>query len=173
MPQQVRESLQVNGYDATDVANLQMHDGSLTDNAGTPTIADGNANDGLLTTERVAIYVVNQGVSQAALTEVRFGGAVYNYVPGGTLDDFATTSFMDAQDFVIVTRGTAAIADLSTNPTAVIEPGQQATILLELEQNVQFGRDVQIKLTTAQGAVFAERCNQVNKVDNSTLFSFL
>ena len=63
---------------------------------------------------------------------------------------------MDAQDFVIVTRGTAGgIADLSANPTLVIEPGQQATILLELEQNVQFGRDVQVKLTTAQGAVFA------------------
>ena len=42
--------------------------------------------------KRVAIYVVNQGVSQAALTEVRFGGAVYNYVPGGTLDDFAATA---------------------------------------------------------------------------------
>ena len=150
------ESLQVVGYDATDVQNLQLHDGSLTDNAAIPTITDGNANDGLLQTERVAIYVVNQGVSQASLVEVRFGGAIYTYVPGpGPLDDFATTTFLDAQEFVIVNRGTATTADLSINPTAVIEPGQQATILLVLDQNVQFGRDVQIKLTTAQGAVFA------------------
>ncbi|MFQ5497294.1 MAG: archaellin/type IV pilin N-terminal domain-containing protein [Nitrosopumilus sp.] len=149
------ESLQVVGYDASDVANLQIHDGGLTDNAGTPTIADGVANNGLQTGERVAVYVVNQGVSQAALTEVRFGGAVYTYVPGTSpLDDFTTTTFLDQQEFVVVTRGTAAIADLSPNPTAIIEPGQQATILLELEQDVQFGRDVQFKLTTANGAVF-------------------
>ena len=32
------ESLQVIGYDASDVANLQIHDGSLTDNAGTATL---------------------------------------------------------------------------------------------------------------------------------------
>lgn len=148
------ESLQVVGYDASDVANLQIHDGSLTDNAGTPTIADGTANDGLLTGERVAVYVVNQGVSQAALTEVRFAGAVYTYVPGGVLDDFAANTLLNQQEFAIVTRGTATIADLSANPTAIIEPGQQATILLELEQDVQFGRDAQFKLTTANGAVF-------------------
>ena len=47
------ESLQVVGYDASDVANLQIHDGSLTDNAGTlQRYADGNANDGLFTTEK-------------------------------------------------------------------------------------------------------------------------
>ncbi|NNL59160.1 MAG: hypothetical protein HKP31_06845, partial [Nitrosopumilus sp.] len=79
---------------------------------------------------------------------------VYTYVPGGVLDDFAANTLLNQQEFAIVTRGTATIADLSANPTAIIEPGQQATILLELEQDVQFGRDAQFKLTTANGAVF-------------------
>ncbi|MHA7734901.1 archaellin/type IV pilin N-terminal domain-containing protein [Nitrosopumilus sp. S6] len=149
------ESLQINGYDARDGTNLQLHDGSTTDQQATPTVADGNPNDGLLTGERVAIYVTNQGVSAASLTEVRFAGSVYTYVPGGTLDDYAADTLLTANDFTIVNRGVSgALAELSTSPTATLQPGQQATILLELEQDVQFGRDAQFKLTTANGAVF-------------------
>ena len=149
------ESLQINGYDSSDVTNLQMHDGGLIDQQAVPSVFSGNANDGLLTGERVAIYVTNQGVSQASLTEVRFAGAVYTYATAATLDDFAANTWMDPQEFTILERGVAgAVADVSQNPTAVIQPGQQATILLELEQDVSFGRDAQIKLTTANGAVF-------------------
>ena len=149
------ESLQINGYDATDVTNLQLHDGSLIEQSATPAVFSGVANDGLLTGERVAIYVTNQGVSQAALTEVRFAGAVYTYATAADLDDFAANTFLDAQEFTIIEKGVALdVAEVSQNPTAIIQPGQQATILLELEQDVQFGRDAQFKLTTANGAVF-------------------
>ena len=101
------ESLQINGYDATDVTNLQMHDGGLIDQQGTPTVFSGAANDGLLTGERVAIYVTNQGVSQASLTEVRFAGSVYTYATAAALDDFAANTFLDAQEFTILERGVA------------------------------------------------------------------
>ena len=149
------ESLQITGYDASDVVNLTLHDGTLTDQSAVPSIFDGAANDGLLTGERVAIYVVNHGVSATALTEVRFAGSVYTYVPGTTLDNFAADTLLSAQDFTIVRKGIAlSPAELQNSPTATIQPGQQATIILELEQNVQFGRDVQFKLTTANGAVF-------------------
>ena len=152
------ESLQINGYDATDVTNLQLHDGSLIDQQTTPNVLSGVANNGLLTGERVAVYVTNQGVAQASLTEVRFAGSVYNYVPGivGTpLETWDSDTLMNATSFTIVNKGVAGqVADLSTSPTATIQPGQQATILLELEQDVQFGRDAQFKLTTANGAVF-------------------
>ncbi|MFB5632990.1 MAG: archaellin/type IV pilin N-terminal domain-containing protein [Nitrosopumilus sp.] len=152
------ESLQINGYDATDVTNLQLHDGSLIDQQTTPNVLSGVANNGLLTGERVAVYVTNQGVAQASLTEVRFAGSVYNYVPGivGTpLETWDADTLMNATSFTIVNKGVAGqVADLSTSPTATIQPGQQATILLELEQDVQFGRDAQFKLTTANGAVF-------------------
>ena len=151
------ESLQINGYDATDVTNLQLHDGSLTDNSGggLGAITDGVASNGLLTGERVAVYVTNQGVSQAALTEVRFAGTVYTYGTAAVLDDFAANTFLNAQEFTIINKGIAgAIAEVSQSPTAILQPGQQATILLELEQDVKFGRDAQFKLTTANGAVF-------------------
>jgi flagellin-like protein len=149
------ESLQINGYDATDVTNLQLHDGSLIEQSAVPAVFSGVANDGLLTGERVAIYVTNQGVSQAALTEVRFAGSVYTYATATDLDDFAANTFLDAQEFTIIEKGVALdVAEVSQSPTAIIQPGQQATILLELEQDVQFGRDAQFKLTTANGAVF-------------------
>ena len=149
------ESLQINGYDATDVTNLQLHDGSLIEQSAVPAVFSGVANDGLLTGERVAIYVTNQGVSQAALTEVRFAGSVYTYATAAALDDWAANTFLDAQEFTIIEKGVAnAVAEVSQSPTAIIQPGQQATILLELEQDVQFGRDAQFKLTTANGAVF-------------------
>ena len=50
------------------------------------------------------------------------------------------------------------VADVSQNPTAVLQPGQQATLLLELEQDVSFGRDAQIKLTTAQWCCICWNC---------------
>ena len=149
------ESLQINGYDATDVTNLQLHDGSLIEQSTIPAVFSGVANDGLLTGERVAVYVTNQGVSQAALTEVRFAGSIYTYATAATLDDYAANTWLDAQEFAIINKGVAlAVAEVSQSPTAIIQPGQQATILLELEQDVKFGRDAQFKLTTANGAVF-------------------
>jgi translation elongation factor EF-Tu-like GTPase len=38
--------------------------------------------------------------------------------------------------------------------SAEIQPGQQATIVIQLDDNVKVGRDTQFKLTTANGAVF-------------------
>jgi len=149
------ESLQINGYDATDVTNLQLHDGSLIEQSAVPAVFSGIASNGLLTGERVAVYVTNHGVSQASLTEVRFAGSIYTYATAVTLDDFAANTWLDAQEFAIINKGIAAgVADVSQSPIATIQPGQQATILLELEQDVQFGRDAQFKLTTANGAVF-------------------
>jgi flagellin-like protein len=149
------ESLQINGYDASDVNNLQLHDGSLIEQSAVPAIFSGNANDGLVTGERIAIYVTNHSVSQAALTEVRFAGSIYTYATAADLDDFAADTWLDAQEFTIINKGVALdVAEVSQVPTAILQPGQQATILLELEQDVQFGRDAQFKLTTANGAVF-------------------
>jgi hypothetical protein len=116
---------------------------------------DGTAGNGLVTGERIAVYVTNHSVSPVALTEVRFAGSVYTYIQGSTLDDFTADTLLNAQDFTLVKKGIALLpAELQNSATATLQPGQQATIILELEQDVQFGRDVQFKLTTANGAVF-------------------
>lgn len=131
------ESLKFTGYDATDGASLLVHDGS--------SYAAGNtAGNGLITGEEVAIYVQNNGVGKATMGEVRFAGSVYSYVPGTTLFTGAGNVYHIMSD---------ATTSLSTTAPE-IQPGQQATIVLELGENVKTGRDAQFKLSTANGAVF-------------------
>ena len=148
------ESLEFVGYDARDITALQLHDGL---GSG---VTDGIANDGLNPTERVAVYIQNQGVAKVSLTEVRFSGTTYTYATIGTatlLEDYnAGTGYHGQNEFVVVTRGdgTPGPASISTAANAEIEPGQTATIYLELDETLREGRDAQIKLTTANGAVF-------------------
>jgi len=131
------ESLKFTGYDATDGATLLVHDGSA--------YAAGNlAGNGLVTGEEVAIYVQNNGVGKATLGEIRFAGSVYAYIPG-------TTAFTGTGNVYHIMSDAAT--SLSTTAPE-IQPGQQATIVLELGENVKTGRDAQFKLSTANGAVF-------------------
>lgn len=138
------ESLKFTGYDATDGAILQLHDGGVT------TVSTGAVGDGLLTGERVAIYVQNQGVNKVTLGEIRFAGSVYAYTPGATTILPAWTAGTGAT-YNILTQSPGTIID-TTSPE--IQPGQQATIILELAENVKTGRDAQFKLSTSNGAVF-------------------
>jgi flagellin-like protein len=140
------ESLKFTGYDATDGDLLKLHDG------GTSTAVTGASGDGLLTGERIAVYVQNNGVGKATMGEIRFAGSVYTYnpTPGTTaLGDWAPLGTNST--YSILTKSPGTIID-TTSPE--IQPGQQATIILELAENVKTGRDAQFKLTTSSGAVF-------------------
>ena len=144
------ESLKFSGYDARDGADLTMHDGTVTG------LIMGNASNGLVTGERIAVYVQNQGVQKATLSEVRFAGTVYNFAsaPGTvTLDAIGSGGVLDALDpgFTILTKSPTTILDTTA---AELQPGQQATIIIELDENVKSGRDAQLKLTTSGGSVF-------------------
>jgi flagellin-like protein len=74
------ESLKFTGYDATDGAVLEIHDGV---DSG---VDQGNplANDGLLAGERIAVYIQNNSVQKVTLSEVRFAGTEYTFVAGPT-----------------------------------------------------------------------------------------
>jgi len=147
------ESMRIIGYDATDGTTLQIHDGT------TPATLQGATGDGLAVGERVAMYIQNNGVNKATIDELRFGGTVYSFVPsaGTTLDAWTaltTDGIMGTPvnpGFVILTGAPDTILD---STSAEIQPGQQATIILELDENVKNGRDAQFKLTTTNGAVF-------------------
>jgi len=147
------ESIRILGYDATDGATLQIHDGT------TPVILQGAAGDGLLAGERVAIYLQNNGVSKTTLSELRFGGTVYDFVPnaGVALDAWTpitTDGIMGTPatpGFVLFEQGPDVILNANS---AELQPGQQITVLLELDENVKIGRDAQFKITTTSGAVF-------------------
>lgn len=136
------ESLKFTGYDATDGAALKLHDGGQT------TAITGSAGNGLTTGERVAVYVQNQGVNKVTLGEIRFAGSVYSYSPGATLGNFVNGT---GATYSILTQSPGTLVS-TTSPE--IQAGQQATVILDLAENVKTGRDAQFKLSTSNGAVF-------------------
>jgi len=157
------ESLKIVGYDATDGAALEIHDGV---DSG---VAQGAAaNDGLLAGDRIAVYLQNNSVQKVTLGEIRFAGTVYNYVSSasGTIDIWnpaaaplvgvlagSPAGYMispDSNGTILAPLAATALAASS----AEIQPGQQITIIIQLDDNVKVGRDAQFKLSTANGAVF-------------------
>ena len=157
------ESLQIVGYDATDGTILQLHDG-----LATGAVQGGPTNDGLVADERIAVYIQNNSVQKVTLGEIRFAGTVYTFVPavttgladplgvvGGDLYDAGLVS----ASYAIATNsngvlGAETAATMLNESSAEIQPGQQATIIIQLDENVKVGRDAQFKLSTANGAVF-------------------
>jgi len=160
------ESLRIVGYDATDGTILQLHDG-----AGSG-VAQGTAlTDGLLAGDRIAVYLQNQSVQKVTLGEIRFAGTVYSFVPGtgspALIDAVGAGGVLEAAgglgpSYMISTDSNddgatppvATAATVLDTSSAEIQPGQQVTLILQLDENVKVGRDAQFKLSTANGAVF-------------------
>ena len=154
------ESLKFTGYDATDGAVLEIHDGV---DSG---VAQGAAgNDGLLAGERISVYLQNNSVQKVTLSEVRFAGIEYTYVsgpasPANQIDLYGTGAVLAAAttpSYMIATSsngGAGNPADVLDTTSAEIQPGGQVTVILQLEDNVKVGRDAQFKIATANGAVF-------------------
>ena len=75
------ESVTVLGYDARDVSKLTTHDGLQTRNTYT-----GGDGDGLFEQhERIAIYVTNDSQEPVTISEISFGGTVYEYANAAVL----------------------------------------------------------------------------------------
>lgn len=129
------ESLKFTGYDASDGTSLLNHD-------GTSYAASNDGLGSLSAGENVVIYVQSNSVGKLTFSEVRFGGTVYNYTSGGAAAD---------GQYGVLTRGPA---DILAATSAEVQPGQQVSIILQLDENIKNGRDTQMKLTTATGAVF-------------------
>jgi len=154
------ESLRITGYDATDGAILQIHDG-----VDSGVLQGATTNDGLVAGDRIAIYLQNNSVQKVTLSEIRFAGTVYTFVsgppsPANQIDDFGSvTGLLDASTagYMIATRsngGAGNPADVLDTTSAEIQPGGQVSLILQLDENVKIGRDAQFKLTTTNGAVF-------------------
>jgi len=138
------ESVKIIGYDARDITNLKAHDGELM------TVAASDPDDqGKNIDEYVIVYVKNDSSGQVLFSEIRLGGAVYNYVFPGTI-----VAFSDAASV----KGTYTIMDNSTHSildqAGVAQPGETIGVLFDLSDNFPIGRDTQFKLTTTNGAVF-------------------
>ena len=89
---------------------------------------------------------------------------MYSFAPiAGGFIDANTSALLDSAGgvgkFTIATNsngvaGAETAASVLTTTAAELQPGQQATVILELAENVKTGRDAQFKLTTTNGAVF-------------------
>jgi len=156
------ESVEIIGYDASDTDVLRLHDGFCGNggNAATCTAADfdGVAANGLLAGERVGIYLQNQSAQRVTLNTVQLAGqeCVYDPAPAATLGARAAAPVdVAAQcDYLLVSNGETAAASLVVEAIPTMEPGEEVTMLILLDRPLSDGRDAQIKLETANGAIF-------------------
>ena len=158
------ESIKILGYDATDGPSVQFHDGYETLDASL--ISGGAGSDGLLAGEYIAVYLKNDSVNKVTFSEIRLAGDIYTYVDeaGAALSPFATGLIgtpIDEFSYTIVRTGDTGllIGETIDSSSPELEPGQQATMVIELENDVKSGRDMQYKLTTTAGAVFVGTIN--------------
>jgi len=137
------ETVKILGYDARDITNLEAHDGVTMGVAGSnPGVLGKNVG------ENIIVYLKNDSVGPILVSEIRLGGAVYNFI----------TAAVPIPAFSVGTGGTYTVMDNSTHgitdQTATAQPGETIGILIDLNDNFPTGRDTQFKLTTTNGAVF-------------------
>ncbi len=151
------ESIEMVGYDATDVVELVLHDGTCANDftAALPCATaafDGTQNDAIGAGERIGIYVQNQSAQKVTLTEVRVAGTLYNYTAG--LTNLPANGDPADGNYFVVLRGDALGGVLSPGIVGELEAGQEATIIVDLLGGIQQGRDAQFKIETANGNIF-------------------
>ncbi len=100
--------------------------------------------------ERIAVYIVNHSPKKVLLSEVMFGGVVYNSTNAGLLtlwDDSVT--FVPGQHAIMDNGNSLLIAE-----NHEIQAGQTVTVVLDLESSFKYGRTAQMRVTTGNGAVY-------------------
>ncbi|KEQ57444.1 hypothetical protein SCCGRSA3_00238 [Marine Group I thaumarchaeote SCGC RSA3] len=140
------ESIKILGYDARDADALRAHDG-ITMAAGT---GGNSTSQGKLTDERVTIFLKNDSVNQVLFSEIRIGGAVYQYDSSPALSAWDDAADLTPGQYSVMTDSLSILQEQA----ATTHPGQTVTIIADLNDNFPIGRDTQFKLTTTNGAVF-------------------
>jgi len=144
------ELIKIVGYDARDVTTLQTHDGGPMLLAG----SGGDADSASEKHERIAVYLKNDSVQKMLIAELRFGGTVYTYANTAALDAQGALSSIPGGTYDVWLTEDGILDVMLTEPSAELQPGQTATVVLGLDTDFKTGRDTQFKLTTTNGAVF-------------------
>ena len=157
------ESMEIFGYDARDRAGLRTHifDPTATEgaSAGTPTISAAASNN-LKDDDAITVFVRNKGAGPITIDKIKVFGADYGYSTGittattlGTTTPAVATA--TARFFVISTDG------LNTTTGPVIEPGQDATIIIRYDEltngKVKIGRPIPVVIVTGGGGTFTKQ----------------
>jgi len=138
------ESVKILGYDARDIANLEAHDGKPMTVVG----SDANA-QGKNVGEYVVVYIKNDSSGQVLFSEIRLGGATYNYKIAPVTGVVAHTASLPGS-YAVMDNSTHSILDQA----GVAQAGETIGLVFDLSDNFPIGRDTQFKLTTTNGAVF-------------------
>jgi len=139
------ESIAILGYDARDLNELKAHDGitMLKNSAG----IQNNAKE---KDERVVIYLENASVQTITISEVVFGGTVYNFQGNvGAIDNYDGTAPRQG-NYVILTDGASGLLQSSSE----LQPGQTASVVLDITHLLKIGRVSHFQITTSNDAVF-------------------
>ena len=81
------ELIKIFGYDTRDVEKLKLHDGNEIEAKNCCGLADGKKNFD----ERIAIYILNNSVQPVVISELRFAGDVYSFVPQTKIGEWDKT----------------------------------------------------------------------------------
>ena len=148
------ELLKIIGYDARDVDKLNLHDGNEILANNCCGIADGQKS----VDERIAIYVQNNSPQSVIISELRFSGDEYAFVPQtkiGEWNKVGNGHKPHTNEFIIVNRHLGGNQYLTVDQfTAEIQSGEVVTLLLDLGGDSKLYHDSQIKITTTAGNVF-------------------
>ncbi len=146
------ESVKVLGYDASDSSRLRTHDDRIMLRPNS-----GGDEDGINEQhERIAVFVQNDSVETITLSEVSFGGTIYQYADAHTLQPVHPASTIPGGEFDVWLERSAGHDVLLTEPTCELLAGQAVTLIIALDSTMKIGRDTQLKLTTTNGAVFVD-----------------
>lgn len=144
-PPPLIETLVFLGYDARDLNELKAHDGitMLKNSAG----IQNNAKE---KDERIVVYLRNESVQTITISEVKFGAEVYNFQGNvGAIDNYEGTAPRQG-NYVILTDGASGLLQSSGE----LQPGQIASVVLDLTDQFKIGRAHQFKITTSNGTIF-------------------
>jgi len=147
------EAMEIVGYDATDSAELEGHEGTTmaTDSGGDP-------NNSKVAGERIAVYVKNDSVQKITISQLRFSGLLYNMTTSVNTLDAYTTALAPVQGQFVIWNDPVNDGLLDSN-VGELQPGETASIVLGLDQNIKIGRDSQFQLKTTNGNIIVGTIN--------------
>ena len=143
------EQLTIVGWDFRDITELRSHNGLYMkdDSAGIP--------DGIKSySERVTIYIQNNGLTRIRIDELRFVGTVYEFAGSSNyMSNFVTNTFPAPEEYVILTITPDIIIN---SEVPELQAGKIASFVLGLDASFKMGRHAMLKLTTDNGHVIVK-----------------
>lgn len=144
------ESVRILGYDARDVSQLRAHNDVVMDKVNSGGDGDGTNERH----ERIAVYVKNNSVGPIIISELRFGGTVYQYANTDELEIVGPASTIPGGKYDVLIDTFPSNDIMLDEPVCVLEAGKDVTFIIALDGPMKSGRDTQFRLTTTNGGIF-------------------